>query len=145
MIQMVTLNYGLTHYSDSAAQMLLLNPVTGALHSEATTEFSAFAASADATFSMPVDLREILPSTLKQAARSRAGEHKKTRNRRQICGSVSNDVSSRESNPIMDDPLGSSRLSSQKQNREGLVGIQRGQYCATMESNPECDGDRVGM
>ncbi|KAM1232949.1 hypothetical protein ACFX2J_002711 [Malus domestica] len=91
MIQMVTLNYGLTHYSDSAAQMLLLNPVTGALHSEATTEFSAFAASADATFSMPVDLREILPSTLKQAARSRAGEHKKTRNRRQICGSVSND------------------------------------------------------
>ncbi|KAM1348470.1 hypothetical protein ACFX13_002748 [Malus domestica] len=81
---MVTLNYGLSHYSDSAAQMLLLNPVTGALHSEATTEFSAFAASADATFSMPVDLREILPSTLKQAARSRAGEHKKTFER--VCG-----------------------------------------------------------
>ncbi|TQE11045.1 hypothetical protein C1H46_003305 [Malus baccata] len=41
-------------------------------------EFSALAASVDATFSMPVDLREILPSTLKQAARRRAGEHKKT-------------------------------------------------------------------
>lgn len=62
MIQMVTLS--LTHYSDSAAQMLLLNTVTGALHSEVTTEFSASAAPADATFSMPVDVKEILPSFL---------------------------------------------------------------------------------
>ncbi|CAN6586711.1 unnamed protein product [Malus baccata var. baccata] len=29
---------------------------------------------------------------------------------------------SRENNPMMGDPLGSSRVSSQKQNREGVVG-----------------------
>ncbi|CAN6569129.1 unnamed protein product [Malus baccata var. baccata] len=36
-----------------------------------------------------------------------------------------------ESNPMMGDPLGSSRVSSQKQNRENVVGAQSGQYCAT--------------
>ena len=38
----------------------------------------------------------------------------------------------------MDDPLGSSRVSSHKQNREGVVGAQSGQYCATVESSPGC-------
>ncbi|CAN6584662.1 unnamed protein product [Malus baccata var. baccata] len=38
----------------------------------------------------------------------------------------------RESNPMMGDPLGSSRVSSQKQNREGVVGAQSGQYRATV-------------
>ena len=38
----------------------------------------------------------------------------------------------RESTPMMGDPLGSSRVSSQKQNREGVVGIQIGQYRATV-------------
>ncbi|RXI09308.1 hypothetical protein DVH24_033925 [Malus domestica] len=33
----------------------------------------------------------------------------------------------------MGDPLGSSRLSSQKQNREGVAEAQNGQYCATAE------------
>ena len=33
---------------------------------------------------------------------------------------------------MMDDPLGSSRVSSQKQNREGVVGAQSGQYRATV-------------
>ena len=33
---------------------------------------------------------------------------------------------------MMGDPLGSSRVSSQKQNREGVVGAQSGQYCATV-------------
>ena len=46
----------------------------------------------------------------------------------------------RESNPMMGDPLGSSRVSSQKQNREGVVGAQRGQYRATVESSPGCGG-----
>ena len=32
----------------------------------------------------------------------------------------------------MGDPPGSSRVSSQKQNREGVVGAQSGQYCATV-------------
>ncbi|RXH92696.1 hypothetical protein DVH24_033592 [Malus domestica] len=36
-----------------------------------------------------------------------------------------------ESTPMMGDPLGSSRVSFQKQNREGVVGAQSGQYCAT--------------
>ncbi|CAN6700238.1 unnamed protein product [Malus baccata var. baccata] len=40
----------------------------------------------------------------------------------------------------MGDPLRSSRVSSQKQNREGVVGAQSGQYRVTVESNPECDG-----
>ncbi|TQD91562.1 hypothetical protein C1H46_022857 [Malus baccata] len=40
----------------------------------------------------------------------------------------------------MGDPLGSSRLSSQKQNREGVVGAQSGQYRVTMESSSGCDG-----
>ncbi|KAM1448681.1 hypothetical protein ACFXTO_007616 [Malus domestica] len=35
----------------------------------------------------------------------------------------------------MGDPLGSSRVSSQKQNREGVVGAQSGQYHATAESS----------
>ena len=38
----------------------------------------------------------------------------------------------RESTPMMGDPLGSSRVSSQKQNREGVVGAQIGQYHATV-------------
>ena len=33
---------------------------------------------------------------------------------------------------MMGDPLGSSRLSSQKQNREGVVGAESGQYRATV-------------
>ena len=33
---------------------------------------------------------------------------------------------------MMGDPLGSSRVSSQKQNREGVVGVQSGQYRATV-------------
>ena len=33
---------------------------------------------------------------------------------------------------MMGDPLGSSRVNSQKQNREGVVGAQNGQYCATV-------------
>ncbi|RXH89807.1 hypothetical protein DVH24_032164 [Malus domestica] len=53
----------------------------------------------------------------------------------------------RESNPMMGDPLGSSRVSSQKQNRKGIVGAQSGQYRATVveqareviRSGPGCD------
>ncbi|CAN6685543.1 unnamed protein product [Malus baccata var. baccata] len=41
---------------------------------------------------------------------------------------------------MMGDPLGSSRVSSQKQNREGVVGAQSRQYRATVESNPGCGG-----
>ena len=33
---------------------------------------------------------------------------------------------------MMGDPLGSSRLSSQKKNREGVLGAQSGQYRATV-------------
>ncbi|KAM1321027.1 hypothetical protein ACFX13_014355 [Malus domestica] len=33
---------------------------------------------------------------------------------------------------MMGDPLGSSRMSSQKQNRESVVGAQSGQYRATV-------------
>ena len=40
---------------------------------------------------------------------------------------------------MMGDPLGSSRVSSQKQNREGVVETQSEQYRATAESNPGCD------
>ncbi|CAN6707170.1 unnamed protein product [Malus baccata var. baccata] len=48
-------------------------------------------------------------------------------------------------NPRMGDPLGSSRVSSQKQNREGVVEAQSGQYRATVESSPGCGGGRAGM
>ncbi|KAM1643168.1 hypothetical protein ACFX14_012987 [Malus domestica] len=41
---------------------------------------------------------------------------------------------------MMGDPLGSSRVSSQKQNREGVIGAQRGQYRATAESSLGCGG-----
>ena len=41
---------------------------------------------------------------------------------------------------MMGDQLGSSRVSSQKQNREGVVGAQSGQYRVTAESSPECGG-----
>ncbi|CAN6567123.1 unnamed protein product [Malus baccata var. baccata] len=52
-----------------------------------------------------------------------------------------------ESTPMMGDPLGSSRVSSQKQNREGVVGAQSGQYRATVvewawdvvDPGPRCD------
>ena len=41
----------------------------------------------------------------------------------------------------MGDPLGSSaHVSSQKQNCEGVVGAQSGQYRATVESSPRCGG-----
>ena len=46
---------------------------------------------------------------------------------------------------MMGDPLGSSRVSSQKQNLEGVVGAQSGQYRATAESSPGCGGARAGM
>ena len=47
----------------------------------------------------------------------------------------------------MGDPLGSSRVSSQKQNREGVVGAQSGQYRAmvverareVVDPGPGCD------
>ena len=39
----------------------------------------------------------------------------------------------------MGDPLGSSRVSSQKQNCEGVVGAQSGQYRATAELILGCD------
>ncbi|RXH92235.1 hypothetical protein DVH24_033131 [Malus domestica] len=45
---------------------------------------------------------------------------------------------------MMGDPLGSSRVSSQKQNREGVVGAQSGQYHATVESSSGCDGGPSG-
>ncbi|CAN6576896.1 unnamed protein product [Malus baccata var. baccata] len=41
---------------------------------------------------------------------------------------------------MMGDPLGSSRVSSQKQNHEGVVGAQSGQYRAMAESSPGCGG-----
>ena len=37
---------------------------------------------------------------------------------------------------MMGDPLESSRLSSQKQNHEGVAEAQSGQYCATAEFEP---------
>ena len=40
---------------------------------------------------------------------------------------------------MMGDPLGSSRVSSQKQNREGVVGAQSRQYRATTESRLGCE------
>ncbi|RXI04899.1 hypothetical protein DVH24_039173 [Malus domestica] len=39
---------------------------------------------------------------------------------------------------MMGDPLGSSRVSSQKQNREGMVEAQSGQYRATAKSSQGC-------
>jgi len=44
---------------------------------------------------------------------------------------------------MMGDPLGSSRVSSQKQNLEGVVGAQSGQYRATVESSQGC-GEGLG-
>ncbi|CAN6547286.1 unnamed protein product [Malus baccata var. baccata] len=44
------------------------------------------------------------------------------------------------SGSMMGDPLGSSRVSSQKQNREGVVGTQNEQYRAMAESSPGCGG-----
>ncbi|CAN6675243.1 unnamed protein product [Malus baccata var. baccata] len=41
--------------------------------------------------------------------------------------------------PMMGDPLGSSCLSSQKQNHEGVVGAQSKQYRATVELSQGCD------
>ncbi|CAN6697738.1 unnamed protein product [Malus baccata var. baccata] len=48
----------------------------------------------------------------------------------------------REVNPMMGDPLGSSRVSSHKQNRQGVVEAQSGQYRATVD-NPKM-GDPLG-
>ncbi|KAB2616581.1 hypothetical protein D8674_023169 [Pyrus ussuriensis x Pyrus communis] len=45
---------------------------------------------------------------------------------------------------MMGDPLGSSRVSSQKQNPEGVVGAQSGQYRAMVESSPGCGGGSGG-
>ncbi|RXH72676.1 hypothetical protein DVH24_012360 [Malus domestica] len=42
-----------------------------------------------------------------------------------------------ESIPRIGDPLGCSHVSFQKQNHEGVVRAQRGQYCAMAE--PVCD------
>ncbi|RXH80903.1 hypothetical protein DVH24_004817 [Malus domestica] len=50
-------------------------------------------------------------------------------------------ASSRESNSMMGDPLGSSC----KQNREGVVRAQNGQYSATAESSPRCGRGQAGM
>ena len=41
---------------------------------------------------------------------------------------------------MMGDPLGSSRVISLKQNREGMAGAQSGQYRATTESSPGVGG-----
>ena len=41
---------------------------------------------------------------------------------------------------MMGDLLGISRVSSPKQNREGVAGAQSGQYHATVESSPGCGG-----
>ncbi|KAM2983032.1 hypothetical protein FF2_009009 [Malus domestica] len=43
-----------------------------------------------------------------------------------------------QSIPMMGDLLGSSRVSSQKQNRKGVVEAQSRQYRATAESSPGC-------
>ncbi|RXH87356.1 hypothetical protein DVH24_034256 [Malus domestica] len=56
-----------------------------------------------------------------------------------VLGSIGT-LNSLESNPMMGDPLGSSRVSSQKQNLEGVVGAQSGQYRATVESSSGCGG-----
>ncbi|KAM1774430.1 hypothetical protein ACFX12_043801 [Malus domestica] len=40
---------------------------------------------------------------------------------------------------MMGDPLGSSHVSSRKQNREGVVGAQSGQYRAMKKSSSGCD------
>ncbi|KAM1946776.1 hypothetical protein ACFX13_001599 [Malus domestica] len=45
---------------------------------------------------------------------------------------------------MMGDPIGSSGVSFQKQNREGVVGVQSGQYCATVESSPGSGPARAG-
>ncbi|RXI03342.1 hypothetical protein DVH24_003994 [Malus domestica] len=47
-------------------------------------------------------------------------------------------LNSRKNNLMMNDPLRSSRVSSQKQNREGVVRAQSGQYCATAERSLGC-------
>ncbi|RXH89894.1 hypothetical protein DVH24_032251 [Malus domestica] len=54
--------------------------------------------------------------------------------------SLASESSQGQSIPRIGDPLGSSRLSSQKQNREGVAEAQNGQYRATTESSPECGG-----
>ncbi|CAN6679815.1 unnamed protein product [Malus baccata var. baccata] len=57
-----------------------------------------------------------------------------------VSGSIGTQ-NSRESNPMMGDPLGSSRVSSKKQNREGMVGAQSRQYLTTAKSSSGCGGD----
>ena len=46
----------------------------------------------------------------------------------------------RQGIPRMGDLLGSARVNSQKQNREGVVRAQSRQYRATTESSPGCGG-----
>ncbi|RXH87627.1 hypothetical protein DVH24_034527 [Malus domestica] len=53
-------------------------------------------------------------------------------------------LNSRESNPRMGDPLGSSRVSFEKQNLEGVVGAQSTQYRATVELSQGC-GEGAGQ
>ncbi|RXI07204.1 hypothetical protein DVH24_026340 [Malus domestica] len=50
-----------------------------------------------------------------------------------------------ESNPMMGDPLGSSRVTSQKQNLEGVVGAQSEQYRATAELSSGSGSARAGI
>ena len=45
---------------------------------------------------------------------------------------------------MMGDPLGSSRVSSQKQNSEGVAETQSGQYRATVELSLGCGGGPGG-
>ncbi|CAN6541945.1 unnamed protein product [Malus baccata var. baccata] len=42
---------------------------------------------------------------------------------------------------MIGDPLGSSRVSSQKENSDGVIGVQSGQYRAMTELSPRCDTD----
>ncbi|CAN6688922.1 unnamed protein product [Malus baccata var. baccata] len=48
-----------------------------------------------------------------------------------------------KSTPMMGDPLGSSRVNSHKQNREGVVGAQSGQYRAMVQIVTSRPGRRV--
>ncbi|CAN6691861.1 unnamed protein product [Malus baccata var. baccata] len=50
-----------------------------------------------------------------------------------------------ESIPRMGDPLGRSRVSSQKQNREGVVGAPSGQYRITTKPGLGCDTFSDGL
>ncbi|KAM2682318.1 hypothetical protein EV2_013906 [Malus domestica] len=55
-------------------------------------------------------------------------------------GSIGTSKLSELSNPMMGDPLGSSRVSSKKQNREGMVEAQSEQNRATTKLSPGYGG-----